>query len=375
MSRPNDLNSLLELVRRSGLVDAGRLNSLLSAGTLPADLDAALAAMVKAGLLTPFHTRHLREGKSRGFLLGPYRVLRPLGRGGMGLVYLAEQTSINRRVAVKVLRTQMHQTAGARERFAREGRATAALDHPNIVRIYDVQQDGDVHFMVMEYVEGKSLSKLLREQGRMTVSRAVDVVRQAAAGLQHAHERGIIHRDLKPANLLVDRAGTVKLLDMGLARFYEDSADNLTERIGGGILGSPDIIAPEQANNQADIRSDVYALGATFYCLLLGEPPFPAATAGAKVMAHQTKPVTPPHVRDPGIPPEVSAVVLKMLAKSADDRYQSAAEVMVALSVFREAPKPARPVPRRRGWLLILAVAGAAALGGALAWWLAGMIR
>lgn len=382
-SRPEDREALLTMIRKSGLIDEARLNNYLREKALPDNPDQALAALVDGGLITSFHARHLRMGKTRGFLLGPYRVLRPLGQGQMGLVYLAEQTSVNRCVAIKVLRTEKHKSAGARERFAREGRALAALNHPNIVRVYDVQNDGDVHYMVMQYVEGKSLSQILRESGRLPVSRAIDVIRQVALGLQHAHQAGIIHRDLDPSNILMERSGTVKILDMGLARFYEDHEDNLTERVGGA-LGSADFMAPEQANNQADIRTDIYSLGATFYYLLLGEPPFVAPTTAAKIIAHQTKPVVPPHVRDAAIPLEVSAVILRMLAKSPQDRYQTATEVLVALSVTdRPSPssaelqplEPIAPPSQISWWVVASFIILAAAIGGVLAWGVAGFVR
>jgi serine/threonine-protein kinase len=233
-----------------------------------------------------------------------------------------------------------------RERFAREGRAVAALDHPNVVRLYDVGQDGGTHYLVMEYVEGRSLEAVLRQDGRLPLHQAVDYVMQVAAGLQHAHERGIVHRDVKPANLLVDTTGTVKILDMGLARFHADAEDRLTERTGGGILGSPDYVAPEQASHQLDTRTDVYSLGATLYALLTGEPPFCGGSVAEKIAAHRTRPVVPPHRHDPSIPLGLSQVVVRTLEKDPADRYQTPAEVIEALAPFarQEDPRP-RPAP------------------------------
>jgi serine/threonine protein kinase len=309
----------------------------------------------------------------------------------MGLVYLAEQLSMNRLVALKVLRTELHSRRGARERFEREGRATAALTHPNIVRIYDVQHEGETYFLVMEYVEGQSLAKKITQFGRVPAAQALEYICQAAEGLQHAHRCGVIHRDIKPSNLLVDQEGVVKVLDMGLARFFDDRCDNLTERIGGGVLGSPDYLAPEQAQQQADIRSDIYALGATLYCLLIGEPPFAALRGSAKILAHQTRPVVPPAVRDPKIPQEISVIVLKMLAKSPEDRFQTMAEVLAALRSYQPpqprtalpvaesvaAPTPqGEPESRTKPWPVVTLVGAfvASAIGTTLLAWLIWMV-
>jgi serine/threonine protein kinase len=349
--RPANLASLLDALRQSELVDPSALDALRTRVPFPAEIDQALALLVRHGLLTPFHVRHLREGRIHGFILGRYRVLHPLGRGGMGLVYLAERRDDKQKVALKVLRTQLHRLPGARERFAREGRATATLDHPNLVRIFDVQEQGTTHFLVMEYVQGQSLNKLLAQQGRLPVDQAVEVIRQAAAGLQHAHERGLVHRDIKPSNLMLDDAGRVRLLDMGLARFFEDRTDNLTERLGGGVLGSPDYLAPELARQPADCRSDLYALGATFYCLLMGEPPFALCPGSAKMLAHQRHAVISPSQRDPRILPEISAVVLRLLAKAPEDRFGSAKELQAALEALpaRAAVSPTATARPRTG--------------------------
>ncbi len=374
---PTRLPDLLALVRASGLVDEARLQTLLESEGLPDDPVQALDALVRAGLLTAFHACHLRQGRFRGFVLGPYRVLQPLGKGGMGLVYLAEHRTLGQRVALKVLRTDLPCSPGALERFYREGRAAAALDHPNIVRVQDVcRSDDDHHFLAMEYVEGKSLEDVIQEEGRLSLARAVDYALQVARGLGHAHERGLVHRDIKPGNLLLDRQGTVKILDMGLARFYTDKDDKLTERVGGGILGSPDYIAPEQALNKLDTRSDIYSLGATLYCLLLGRPPFPFNTARQKLLAHQMNRVTPPHCQDANIPPELSAAVVRMLAREPDARYQTIDEVIAALEPWLSLPEPVAtttsvPPPSHSRLRYGLAAAGflaVALLAGLAAW-------
>lgn len=332
----NSLEQLLTIIRKGALVPEEKLAALEAEGTLPANAEEALNALVHRGVLTTFHARHLRQGKYKGFLLGSYRVLRPIGRGGMGLVYQAEHTTLQRQVALKILRNSWGEQAGARERFLREGRAVAALDHPNIVRLYELNQDSDTWYLVLEYLQGRSLEERLHHEGRVPQHQAVDYIRQAARGLQHAHDRGIIHRDVKPANLVVDAQGVVKILDLGLARFYEDQVDNLTERVGG-VLGSPHYIAPEQARSQVDPRSDIYALGATLYHLLLGQPPFPAPTIQQVLMHHQLRTPVAPHIRDPRISPELSAVVMGMLAKDPEHRFQSPAEIDLVLAPFAQA--------------------------------------
>jgi serine/threonine protein kinase len=332
------VETLLDLIRKSHLIDPQTLDAHLARASLPRDPALAVETFVRAELLTRFQARHLLEGRFEGFIIGPYKVLEPIAEGGMGLVYLAEHAGLRRRVALKILRTELLAERGALLRFHREGRAAASLDHPNIVRVHDCGRTGTTRYLVMEYVQGRSLEDLLRRRGRLPVEEAVDYALQAARGLQHAHERGIIHRDVKPANLVLDRQGTVKILDMGLARSFSDPEDRITERMGGeAVLGSPDYIAPEQALGRLDSRSDIYSLGATLHALISGQPPFPGRTAAQKLMAHQSRPATPLHRLAPDVPPALSAVVLLMLAKDPEARYQSFAEVIAALSPWAPA--------------------------------------
>ena len=364
MPAPTSPESLLEIVRKSGLIKRPALDAHLETTPPPADPEQAMKALIEAGLVTPFQSRFLLQGRHKGLLLGPYKVLRPLAKGGMGLVYLAEHTEMRRRVALKVCMTD-RKGEGVVERFQREARALAAVDHPNIVRVHDSGRDGNTHFLVMEYVEGKSLDQILGVKGCFPMRQAVGYALQTARGLEHAHERGLIHRDIKPANLILDNEGTIKILDMGLARFFTDVEDDLTARLGNGILGSPDYISPEQAINQLDIRSDIYSLGATIHALISGEPPFPDTTAPRKLLAHQLRHPTPLNKMNPSIPQGLAMAVLRMLAKNPEDRFQTPGEVIVALSPYgpveataprhgrSEASSPARPAfrtrPRRRG--------------------------
>ncbi len=342
MSAPATTNEFLSVVRKSGLFDEKAFaNHYHSEDMLPDEPHACASELVKAGLLTSFQAKTLLTGKYKGFLLGPYKVLQPIGKGGMGVVYLAEHTSLKRRVAVKILPKEYAEDKLALERFFREARAAAALDHPNIVGIHDITQGAGTHFLVMEYVEGVTLEELMEKTGRMHYAQAVDYIAQAAIGLRHAHEKGFVHRDIKPANLMVTKDGKVKILDMGLARSFDNASDNLTAQLGdGGVAGTADFVSPEQAlNDQVDARSDIYSLGATLYAIVAGRPPFSGNTS-QKLIQHQL--TEPPKLMKTNatVPAELSDVVAIMMAKDPDDRFQSAEEVIDALTPWL----PAGPV-------------------------------
>jgi serine/threonine-protein kinase len=247
---------------------------------------------------------------------------------------LGEHLDLNRKVAIKVLapvRGEGQQLAA--ERFLREARATAALDHPNIVRVFDVARHKDTPYLVMEYVDGETLQDTLDRDGAVPPEAAVEYAAQTAAGLQHAHERGFIHRDIKPGNLVRDRFGTVKILDMGLARSGSDQ-DKLTEQLDhGAVVGTADFISPEQAINcpKIDGRADIYSLGATLFTLLMGKTPF-EGNATQKLIQHQLKDAPTLAALNPALPAGLAEVVAKMLAKKVSDRYQTAAEVVAALA-------------------------------------------
>jgi tRNA A-37 threonylcarbamoyl transferase component Bud32 len=285
-----------------------------------------------------------------------YRVHRPLGAGGMGSVYEAEHCIMQRRVALKVLNRAFTATPSAVERFRREVRAAARLSHPNIVTAYDAENAGEVHFLVMEHIEGTSLDRVVHEGGPLTVAEACACVRQAALGLQHAHEQGMVHRDVKPANLIRCPDGTVKVLDFGLAALLAECDSGLTDT--NVIMGTPDYMAPEQAEDprRADIRADVYSLGCTLYFLLTGRGPYPAATALSKVLAHREQPVPSLRSACSEAPPELAAVVERMLAKKPKDRYQTAGEVAAALAPFGPQGTPADRLPSRRRGRVLMAV-------------------
>jgi serine/threonine protein kinase len=301
--------------------------------------------LVRDGLLTPFQAERLLCGKWRNFILsGKYKVLKPLGWGGMADVCLCEHLVMRRRVAVKVLPSRSSDPV-ALERFRREARAVARLRHPNIVAAYDIDHDGELHFLVMEYIDGRNLRTFINQRGRIDPLWAAHYIRQAALGLQHAHEAGLVHRDIKPSNLLLDRTGTVKILDLGLARFFHDESDDLSRLGAPGPVGTSDYMAPEQAVNshQVDIRADVYGLGATFYFLLAGWSPSRQGTARRKRISHQLDQPSPIREIRPEIPEGLAAVLDRMLAREPGERYQTPAEVAEALAPWTQTPLPAPP--------------------------------
>jgi serine/threonine protein kinase len=349
------LTTFLDGVQRSGLLDPHCLDAFLtetrplsSSSMTPGQL---AEAMIHADLITRFQAEQLLRGKWRGFFLGKYRVLERLATGGMSNVYLCEHQFMGRPAAVKVPLTNPPTIPGVRERFEREARATGQMNHPNVVCAHDAQQAEDVLLLALEYVDGCTLRDLLTQQGPMPLPRAAHYLRQAGLGLQHVHEAGIVHRDIKPGNLLLDRAGTVKLFDFGLARLLGDESNVLTQH--DIALGTADYIAPEQArdSHRADLAADIYSLGATFYHLLTGRAPFVDGTVNEKLHWQQTQ--APPPVRDlrPEIPPALAAVVERMMEKDPSHRYRSAAAVADALAPWTRMPVPppsdAEMPPRR----------------------------
>ena len=322
MAAPTTVPELLDRVRRSGIVPADRLEGFLvglqSSNINPVTPAEMLDRLVDAGMITRFHADRLAAGKYKGFQLGNYLILDQIGTGGMGQVYLAEHLNMRRLVALKVLPPYSFDDAVARERFYREARAAGTLDHPNIVRVFDLCQEGKLLFLVMEYVEGVSLQTVVSRYGPLPVVSASHYARQVAFGLQHAYELGFVHRDIKPANLLIDAGGVVKILDLGLVRSETDAGSGLTRQLDNkSILGTADYVAPEQAvdSSRVDIRADIYALGATFYYLLAGRPLFPEGRTAQKLVWQQIKDPVPVERLRPEVPAGLSAIVHKMLQK------------------------------------------------------------
>jgi serine/threonine protein kinase len=342
MPAPTTGAELLELMRKSSVVEEKQLARYLTDdGKVPFDNEPGklAALLVRDRVLTKFQAEQFLQGRWRRFTIGKYKVLDRIGIGGMGSVYLCEHKFMRRLAAVKVLPVARAQDPSALERFYREARAVAALDHPNIVRAYDIDQEDGLHFLVMEYVEGSSLQEIVRRDGPLEAARSARYISQAALGLQHAHEvAAIVHRDIKPGNLIVDRAGTVKVLDMGLARFFNDENDVLTRKYDENVLGTADYLAPEQVldSHGVDIRADIYSLGATFYFCLTARTPFGDGTTAQKLIWHQTRRPKPVRSFRSDVPEGLIAVLEKMMAKDVLERYQTPAEVVGALAPWVE---------------------------------------
>jgi serine/threonine protein kinase len=332
----DSFSALVEALRQSKLLEPGQFDELVR-DLLPrfADPRALAEDLAARGWLTSYQVEKLLLGQVAELTLGPYVLLRLLGEGGMGQVFLAQHRTLGRRVALKVIRKERLAFPAIVERFHREIRAAAQLSHPNIVAAYHAGQDGDTHFFAMEYVEGTDLARRVRQRGFLAIREACDYIRQAALGLQHAFERGLVHRDIKPDNLMLTAAGgRVKLLDMGLALLQEGTAAGAPPPGEGKVVGSPDYIAPEQSLNSraVDIRADLYSLGCTFYYLLTGRVPFPGGSVKAKLLRHQTEEPVPVEQIRPEVPPGVAAIVHKLMSKRLEDRYQTPAEVAAALA-------------------------------------------
>jgi serine/threonine-protein kinase len=357
MSAPNP-SALLGFLERNGFLSPTQVRQLAGGGVATASPDPrGLAKMlVERGWLTSYQANLLLQGRGQELVLGPYRLLDRLGEGGMGQVLKARHVSMDRVVALKIIRKDRVSHPVALSRFDREVRAVSKLSHPNVVTAFDVAQVGGTHYLAMEYVEGIDLARLVQQSGRLPIANACEYARQAASGLQHAHERGLVHRDIKPGNMMITRpnpAGppVVKVLDFGLARFESESDQSVRLTQLGRIVGTVDYIAPEQAQNArtADIRADVYSLGCSLFYLLTGRPPFggddTVERVGGRLLGEA------PSVRRDR--PEVSAaldgVVAKMMARKPEDRYQTPGEVAEALGPHaREGtPAPSDVNPRK----------------------------
>jgi eukaryotic-like serine/threonine-protein kinase len=286
--------------------------------------------------------------------LGGYEVIKVLGKGGMGAVLLGRQVSLDRKVAIKIMHKNLSQNPGFVARFTREAYAAAQLTHHNVVQIYDIGEEKGTHFFSMEFVAGQSLMDLVKDKGKLDPEVAVGYILQAARGLRYGHNQGMVHRDIKPDNLMLNTDGIVKVADLGLVKLpssevpqpkdaeadvdteidEEDDGGRLTR--AGVVMGTPSYMPPEQAIDSAkvDQRADIYSLGCSLYVMLTGKPPFQGKTALEVMTRHQTDPVVPPEVIVKRVPKALSVILLKMLAKTPDDRYQNMDEVIAALEGY-----------------------------------------
>jgi serine/threonine protein kinase len=342
---------IVELIEKSKLVDAGALEERLeviraeNAGDLPQDPVEFCKAFETVGLLTRWQSEKLMQGKYKGFFLGKHKLLGHIGTGGMSAVYLAEHMVMKHRRAIKVLPKSKLGKSSYLERFRREAKAIASLNHPNVVRAYDIDNERDTHYLVMEYIEGPDLQVLVKKHGPLPFAIAADYIAQAALGLQHAHELGLIHRDVKPSNILVDGQGLVKVLDMGLALFIAEDQASITMEFNDKVLGTADYLAPEQALNShnVDNRADIYGLGCTLYFLLTGHPPFPEGSISSRIIKHQTTMPTEIRVERHDCPGELEGICVKMMQKDPRYRYGSCKLVAEALQIWLEKYRKENP--------------------------------
>jgi len=331
---PVKAQELFALLRTSALVDPAPLQSVQEKIQRHPELDAQGLAqwLVKAKVLTSWQAGRLLKGHPEGFFLGLYKLLSRIGKGGMGVVYLAEHTRMRRRAAIKIMPPNMLTCPERLRLFFRESELIAALDHPHVVRAYDFNNEGARHYLVMEYIEGSTLEDVVRLGGPLPCNVAAEYIRQAADGLSHANERGLIHRDIKPANLMLDKDGTVKILDMGLG-LVNRRGETTTDL---GMVGTPDYMAPEQALDSAhvDARADIYSLGCTLYYLLTGRPPFAGESAREVLLAHQAGQVMPIQSVRADVGDDLARILARMMSKYPRDRYPNAAAVRGALAAL-----------------------------------------
>ncbi len=355
-----DRNQFLHHLKQSRLLTSHQLRVVVDKLSKADSAREIAKALVKWKLLTKYQARMLMQGRSSGFVLGPYLILEELGEGGMGRVYKARHQSMHRDVALKILSPQLTNTEKARALFVREVQAAGQLHHPNIIVAYDANEVKGRHYLAMEYVDGPNLEQLVRKQGPLPVGLACEIIRQAACGLQHAHDKGMVHRDIKPANLLLQQGvggkpPVVKILDFGLARLHQPDAppSGGSKTILAGknvVMGTPDFLSPEQARNlhEVDGRADLYSLGCTFYFLLTGKVPFPGGHSLEKLLRHHSQEPTPVEKLRPEVPIAVAEMVRQLMAKKPQHRFQAPMELVEALEIY-SAPSQVRWDGNRSG--------------------------
>ncbi|MDO4585038.1 MAG: serine/threonine-protein kinase, partial [Planctomycetia bacterium] len=330
-----DSASLFKLIEKSRLLKSDELKTVQQWSEETPEAPTFLKMLVKQKMLTRWQAGQLLSGNS-SFYLGKYKLMELLGTGGMGRVFRAEHTTMNRSVALKIIGRDFASDTQAQKRFLNEARAIAALNHPNIVHAYSIDKEGDRYYIVMEFVEGEDLEKRVQKEEVLDEERAARYILQVASALVHAHGCGMIHCDIKPANLLLNESDQIKVLDMGLARLYnvsEGNTSSLAQETNENYLGTVDYMAPEMAENQeASPLSDLYSLGCVFYFLLTGCVPFPGATLPERILKHQTEDPTDPRILNPKVSTSLSEICLKMMARQPEERYQSAQDVVEVLT-------------------------------------------
>ncbi|MEO2031284.1 MAG: serine/threonine-protein kinase, partial [Planctomycetaceae bacterium] len=340
MTAPVVTDRFLKLLSNSDLLSSEMMDkavSQLKIGQCESAEEAA-KVLVKQRLITPFQAERLLAGRARGFFVDEYKIREIVGVGGMGCIYVAENTQTKARVALKVLTSNNELDAGMLTRLKLEAQAGIKLSHPNVLKTHEIADTGAVLYVAMEFVKGVSLHEVIALGGPIGWSQACDLFHQAANGLSHAHSMGMVHRDIKPANFIVDHEGNLKVLDFGLALLSEelDEEFSLAMIFGHECLGTADFIAPEQSLNSGDVdcRADIYSLGCTMYLTLTGHFPFPYDTTSKKLDGHRTKQARPVRDVNPDIPQEVADIIKKMMHKRPEHRFQNCNEVAQALSPF-----------------------------------------
>jgi eukaryotic-like serine/threonine-protein kinase len=351
---------LIDTLHQHGLLSAERIAHLRHvAQGRHSDARPLARLLVQRDWLTIYQINQILAGNAAELVFGPYHVLDRLGKGGLSAVYKARHTQFDMLVALKVIRPEVLTSAQGRLQFLQEIEAMAALDHPNVVQFCDADQVGNTCFFAMEYIEGTDLGKAVRLGGPLNVRDACDYIRQAALGLQHAHEHNLVHRDLKPVNLFlthlpVAKADTsrpgapartllgqplIKILDWGLAGLRDPGRaepGQVLENLAASVMGTADFLSPEQARDASavDIRGDIYSLGCSFYFLLTGQPPFPEGTLMQKILQHQQAEPAPLDMFRDDIPVGVTAILKRMIAKQPENRFQTPAAVALALLAY-----------------------------------------
>jgi len=328
----------------SGLISVTELQEFRD--TLPPEHESNAAddlskKLVENRILTDYQVDALSSEAPTPLVVGDYVVLEKVGAGGMGVVFKAQHRRMKRNVALKMLPPNFSQDESAIRRFEREVEVAAKLNHRNIVAALDAREENGNHYLIMEFVEGSALTTIVERDGTLPVPIAVDYIMQAAYGFSHAHQLGVIHRDVKPSNLMVDDDGTVKILDMGLARIDLPGGDSLAKTqtnltSAGVVMGTINYVSPEQAldSRSVDFRTDIYSLGCTLYFLLVGRSIYSGETPMKVLVAHREQPI--PSLRDdrPEVPAELDAIFRKMVAKKTEDRFQSMSELITSLHTY-----------------------------------------
>jgi serine/threonine-protein kinase len=346
---------LLPLIRRSGLLTDRQFEEVsgkIQRGEYPRDSSALAGRLVAEGVLTEFQVSRLLRNKAHGFQVGPYIVLDRLGEGSKGRVFKAQHKLMGRLVALKIIAPQIASRASSIARFHREMRLLGRLDHPNVVRAFDADQVGNLLYIVMEFIDGRDLERVLLDRGQLSAALVASYMAQAALGLGHAHDRGIVHRDVKPTNLLLSKEGQVKVLDLGLGALMEADSETSFATAAGHSVGTLNYMSPEQVTaSEVDGRSDLFSLGCTMYHLLTGQIPFPGETVVECLTRRARGGPVPITTLRPDLPPRVVEVLDKLMACRPEDRFQTAAEAALALQAVakqgKDHPRPDRRSPPR----------------------------